>query len=387
MSPSSAAKDRHPTFGQKDRRQKAGEVLAVRVMSSSPAIRAVARALPPHYLDQETLIGLFRDFWAAKHHNVDRVEDLHRALRVKGRYLSLPPTEYLLLDTFEKRNRAWANIAADLGERAVLDAISAAAVPPQDIDHFFFVTVTGIGTPSLDVALANRLELKSDLKRSPLFGLGCAAGACGLARAADYLRAYPSHVAVLLSVELCSLTLQREDLSVANIIASGLFGDGAAAVVLTGAGRDARTANMPRILASRSVLYPGTEQIMGWDVVDTGLKVVLSAQLPELLHRHIRRDVDGFLMAQGIQRSDIRHWIAHTGGPKVLNAFEEGLELPPHALDRSWKSLSEVGNLSSASVLFVLGDFLASAAAREGDYGLLLSAGPGLCVELVLLQW
>ena len=187
-------------------------------------------------------------------------------------------------------------------------------------------------------------------------------------------------------MELCSLTLQREDLSIPNIIASGLFGDGAACVVLQG-GDKAPGGAGPRVVATRSVLYPQTERIMGWDVMDSGFKVVLSAKVPQLVREHIREDVDGFLGAHGLTRKDIKHWVAHTGGPKVLQAFEESLEMEAGALERSWKSLHEVGNLSSASVLFVLSDMLESGAAKPGDWGVMMAMGPGFCAELVLLRW
>jgi alkylresorcinol/alkylpyrone synthase len=272
-----------------------------------------------------------------------------------------------------------------VGEQAVRQALHRAGLAPSDVDHLFFVTVTGISTPSVDARLMNRLGLRPDVKRTPIFGLGCVAGAAGTARASDVLRAYPDQVAVLLSVELCSLTLQREDLSIANIIASGLFGDGAAALVLSGAERP--VAGVPRILATRSVFYPDTERVMGWDVVNGGFKVVLSAKVPEVVRGHVREDVGSFLAEQGLETKDIRHWVAHTGGPKVLEAFESTLELPPGALARSWKSLRETGNLSSASVLFVLESLLASGEARAGDFGLLMAMGPGFCAELVLLQW
>jgi alkylresorcinol/alkylpyrone synthase len=264
-------------------------------------------------------------------------------------------------------------------------ALDGAGLAPRDIDHLFFVTVTGIATPSIDARLVNRLGLRPDVKRTPIFGLGCVAGAAGTARASDALRAFPVEVAVLLSVELCSLTLQREDLSVANIIASGLFGDGAAAVVLEGGDRPG--ARGPRVVATRSVFYPGTEDVMGWDVVDGGFKVVLSARVPEVVASHIGGDVDAFLAAHGLARRDLRHVVAHTGGPRVLEAFGAALELPREALELSWRSLADVGNLSSASVLFVLADLLETGAARPGDWGLLCAMGPGFCAELVLLRW
>ncbi len=353
-------------------------------LARSPAVRAAGRALPPHYADQDALIAAFRAHWARKHFNVERLEELHRAVQVGGRHLSLPVDAYAALDSFAKRNDAWIRVATDVGERAVRQALDRAGLTPRDVDHLFFVTVTGLSTPSIDARLANRLGLRSDVKRTPVFGLGCVAGAAGLARVSDVLRGFPGDVAVLLSVELCSLTLQRDDLSVANVIASGIFGDGAAAVVLEGGGR---AGPGPRILATRSVFYPDTEWVMGWDVVDTGFKVVLSAKVPEIVRAHVGGNVDQFLATQGLDRSRIRHWIAHTGGPKVLEAFEAALELPAGALERSWRSLREVGNLSSASVLFVLGDLLDSGEARPGDLGLLAAMGPGFCSELVLLRW
>jgi alkylresorcinol/alkylpyrone synthase len=187
-------------------------------------------------------------------------------------------------------------------------------------------------------------------------------------------------------VELCSLTLQRDDASVANVIATGLFGDGAAAVVLGGGARGGPRAG-PRVVATRSAFYPDTEWVMGWDVVDSGFKVVLSAEVPRVVEEHIGADVDAFLADQGLSRGRIRHWIAHTGGPRVLEAFRAALALPPEAIARSFRSLEEVGNLSSASVLFVLADLLEAGEAREGDLGLLAAMGPGFASELVLLSW
>ena len=346
-------------------------------------ILAGAQALPPHYVDQETLLAAFRTLWGQKHFNLDRLEQLHRAVRVGGRNLALPLEEYAGLESFAARNAAWTRAAVEVGADAVQKALLKADVAPAQVDHLFFVTVTGIATPSIDARLVDRLGLRTDVRRVPIFGLGCVAGAAGIARVSDVLRGAAPETAVLLSVELCSLTLQREDISIPNIIASGLFGDGAAAVVLDGGVRK----RGPQIRATRSVFYRGTERVMGWDVVDSGFKVVLSPQVPQLVRERLRGDVDDFLTAQGLRRSDIDHFICHSGGPKVLEAFEEALEVPRAALQRSWDSLQTVGNLSSASVLFVLADLLDAGVARPGDKGLLLAMGPGFCAELVLLEW
>jgi len=352
--------------------------------STHPRVAAVGRALPPHWYDQETLLAALSAYWAEKHYNAGRLAELHRAVQVKGRHLALPLQDYPGLDRFQKSNDAWIGAASELGEAAVRAGLEKAGLAPADVDQLWFVTVTGISTPSIEARIANRLGLPHRLKRTPVFGLGCAAGAAGTGRATDALRAFPGEVAVMLSVELCSLTLQRDDASVANAIASGLFGDGAAAVVLCGADRGARG---PEVLATRSVLYRDTEWVMGWEVQDSGFKVVLSGKVPEVIRENVGADVDAFLGEHGLGRGDVRHWVAHTGGPKVLGAFGEALGLPESALARSRASLAEVGNLSSASVLFVLADLLDSGEARPGDLGLLAAMGPGFGAELLLLRW
>ncbi len=349
-----------------------------------PIIQSVSRALPPHVATQDQLIAAFRSLWGKEHFNLERLEELHRSVQVGSRALALRIDDYEKLTTFEQRNSAWVRCAVELGADAVTKVLAQAGLKPTDVDHIFFVTVTGLATPSIDARLVNRLGFRTDVKRTPIFGLGCVAGAAGVARVSDYLRAYPKQTALLLSVELCSLTLQRTDLSIANIIASGLFGDGAAAVVMRGA---EVAASGPRVVATESVFYPDTERIMGWDFVDSGFKIVLSSKVPELVTNNIRGNVDGFLKKHGLTTRDVKHWVAHTGGPKVLQAFETSLELPKDALRRSWASLREVGNLSSSSVLFVMSEMLESNEARRGDWGVLMAMGPGFCSELVLLQW
>ncbi|MFZ5446044.1 MAG: type III polyketide synthase [Myxococcota bacterium] len=352
---------------------------------TAPSIASVARALPPHYHPQQELTRALLDLWT-QHQTINRsrVESLHQSVQVRGRHLAIPMGDYPALDTFEKRNAVWIREAQRLGEQAVRAAVAKAGLELRDVDALCFTSITGLATPSIDARLINALGLRPDVKRLPVFGLGCVAGVAGTARVSDLLRGFPEHTAVLLSVELCSLTVQRRDISVSNLIAAGLFGDGAAAVVLRGGGHEARG---PKVLASESVFYPDTEGVMGWEFLDSGFKVVLSADVPTMVTKHVRGDVDRFLAKHGLTRRDIRHWVAHTGGPKVLEAFESALELPPEALARSWESLRSVGNLSSASVLYVLSDLLDSQTAKPGDLGLMMAMGPGFCAELVLLRW
>jgi alkylresorcinol/alkylpyrone synthase len=349
----------------------------------NPHIAGVGRAFPRHYYDQDTLLAALKDAWGRQHFNLDRLDAIHRNVLVGGRHLALPLEEYRTLTSWGAANAAWLRVAREVGECAVRDALRAAGVGADQVDAFLFATVTGISTPSLDALLMNQLRLPSHARRTPIFGLGCVAGAAGLARAADYLAGHPDDVALFLSVELCSLTLQREDLSIPNVIATGLFGDGAAAAVLVGANR---AASGPRVVATRSIFYPDSERVMGWDVSDTGFRLVLSADVPNVVLEHMARDVDAFLGEHSLARAAISQWISHPGGPKVLTAMQEALDLPDGALEGSWRTLREVGNLSSTSVLLVLQEVMARPP-EAGSYGLVIAMGPGFCSELVLLQW
>lgn len=345
-------------------------------------IASVGRALPPHRYEQEELLEALRRVFADRFHNPRRLEQIQRNTLVGGRHLALPIERYAALRGFGDANDAFIRCGLELAEQAIREALARAGLDPRQVDHVFSLSVTGIAAPSLDARLVNRLGLRSDVKRTPIFGLGCVGGAAGIARAADYVRAFPRETAVVVSTELCSLTIQRGDASMANVIASGLFGDGAAAAVVRGA--DA-SATGPRILATRSIFYPDTERVMGWDVTDAGFRVVLSADVPEIA-AGLRPDVDKFLAEQGVSLEEIGVFVCHPGGPKVLEAIERSLALPADALARSWRHLRAVGNLSSASVLFVLRDALDESPAA-GTLGLILAMGPGFCSELVLLRW
>lgn len=345
-------------------------------------IASVGRALPEHYYEQEQLLAALAKLWEGRFHNPRRLEQIHRNVLVGGRHLALPIEEYAGLRGFGDANAAFIRCGLELGERAIREALAAAELAPSEVDHIISLSVTGIAAPSLDARLVNRLGLRSDVKRTPIFGLGCVGGAAGIARAADTLRAFPRQNALVLAVELCSLTLQRGDASMANVIASGLFGDGAAAVVLRGAEVATRG---PRVRATRSIFYPNTEQVMGWEVGDAGFRVVLSGDVPRLA-AGLRPDVEKFLAESGVALADVGVFVCHPGGPRVLEAIEASLSLAPGALARSWEHLERVGNLSSASVLFVLADALAEPHA-PGTLGLLLAMGPGFCSELVLLEW
>jgi len=347
-------------------------------------ITAVGRAFPKNYYDQESLLAAFRKHWGKRHHNIDRLEGLHRSVLVGGRHLALTMPEYEALENWGQANDHWIRVAQEVGEEAVRDALDRSGIHLKQVGAIFFVTVTGVATPSIEARLFNRLGIPPHVKRIPIFGLGCVAGAAGVARAADYVKAWPDQAALLLSVELCSLTLQRDDLSIPNLISSGLFGDGAACAVVCGSGIQA---SGPEVVASRSVFYPDTERVMGWDISERGFQIVLSAAVPQVVEDFLRRDVDAFLTDQGLSLDDIDSFVCHPGGPKVLKAFEKALDQPQEAFELTWNSLREVGNLSSSSVLMVLRDTMDKRPPPPGSLGLMLAMGPGFCSELVLLRW
>jgi len=354
-------------------------------------IVSVASAFPKHYYPQAVLAQALQKYWGAELENPELLRRLHRNTGVDGRHLALPVHAYPKLSGWGEVNDLWIEVALDLGKQAICRALTHAGLAARNLGAFFFTSVTGIASPSIDALLINRIGLSPNIRRVPMFGLGCVAGAAGTARAADYVKAYPSQLAVLLSVELCSLTIQKEDLSPANLISSGLFGDGAAAVIVAGEECIAFASESdqlgPKILATRSVFYPQTEEMMGWRISEKGFSVVLSREVPNLVRKQIGQDVDSFLAEYGHTRSDIGSWVLHTGGPKVLEAIQDGLELRDGQLDASWDCLRKMGNLSSASVLVVLEEVMKQRRPAPGTLGLMAAMGPGFCSELLLLRW
>lgn len=347
-------------------------------------IASVASAFPDHCYAQDDIRGALRRYWGDKLENPGLLARLHARVGVEFRHLAFPLERYDQPSTWGETNSAWLEVAQELGEEAIDVALHRAGLARRDVDALFVVSITGIASPSLDARLINRMRLRPDIKRTPIFGLGCVGGATGLTRAVDYVLAYPRQTAVLLAVEVCSLTLQRDDLSTGNLISTALFGDGAAAAIVAGSDR---LREGPQILSTRSVFYPDTEELMGWDISEKGFRIVLSPRLPEMIKRHLADDVDMFLADLGLSREDIGTWVIHTGGPKVLEAIENALGLSDRELAVSWECLRRCGNVSSVSVLLVLEEVIMHQQPEPGTFGLVMAMGPGFCSELLLVQW
>jgi len=359
----------------------------------SMRIASVGTAFPPHRYPQNVITQALKERMQDKLEIPAILERLHKNCGVDYRHIMYPLDTLGTLRGFGATNDLWIKGALELGEEAIRKALDQVGLEPADISAIFFTSVTGIACPSIDARLVNRMGFPRDVKRTPIFGLGCVAGAAGISRTADYVKAYPNQYALLLSVELCSLTWQEQDYSMAHMVASGLFGDGAAAVVL--AGEETALAKRPRsleepcprVVATRSTFYPGTEHLMGWNINQSGFNIVLSADVPELVKKQLRTTVEDFLGDNEMQMGQICSYIFHSGGPKVLQAMESSLGLPPNALAASWNSLRMRGNLSSASVLTVMQDYLQKNPGSPGCFSMMGAMGPAFCSELLLLQW
>jgi alkylresorcinol/alkylpyrone synthase len=332
------------------------------------------------------------------------LERLHANAGVDTRYTVFPLADYGALGAAP--NDRYIEEATALGERALRAALADSGLAPGDLDLLIVTSVTGVAVPSIDALLMPRLGLRPDVKRLPVFGLGCVAGAAGLARLHDYLLGWPGHAAALLAVELCSLSLPRASVTTADLVASALFGDGAVALVATGTQRPRRPrrrssrptrlsppssapqpTRLPRILATRSEVYPDSEDALGWRLSADGFRIVLTAELAEVVERRLSGSVTGFLAEHGLTIDDIATWICHPGGPKVLDAAQRALKLPPAALASSRRSLAQAGNMSSASVLHILELTVADDAPATGSFGMMIGLGPGVSAELILLRW
>jgi alkylresorcinol/alkylpyrone synthase len=356
-----------------------------------PRLAAVATAVPAHAAAQAETRALVARMVHGTDAGSERLLAVFDHSGIERRHFVMPLEWYTHERTFEEQNALYIEHALALGRAAAERALASAGVTPRDIGHIVYVSTTGIATPSLDARLSLALGCRPECRRTPIWGLGCAGGAAGLARARDLALADPSSRVLLVAVELCSLTFRHEDLDKRNLVATSLFADGAAAAVVEGSqvahrnGSNGSHAGL-ELLGSHSILWPGTLGMMGWTVSGRGLHVVFSRDIPSFVRERVRPSLEGFLHEHGLSLDDTIHVAAHPGGAKVLDAYAEALDRPASAFTHAREVLREYGNMSSPTCLFVLERHLASGEIGPGDPVLVSALGPGFAAEYVLAR-
>jgi alkylresorcinol/alkylpyrone synthase len=347
-------------------------------------IVSVGTAVPPYCYAQETLReGAFRHF-AAELQETERLIAVFDSVQVQKRHLCVPLEWFSRTHTFTEKNDEYVRWAEELSMQAIQACLERASLKPADIGHLVFVSTSGMATPSIDARLMNRLGFRTHMRRTPLFGLGCAGGAAGLSLSSRLAKADPAGRILLVAVEISSLTFQPGDFSKSNLVATALFADGAAAVLVCG---DQCHEPGVSILDCLSTLWPDTLGVMGWTFGETGLGVIFSKSIPVLLSRFVLPNVLEMLRPHGLSIGDIENFAVHPGGAKVLSAISSSLDIEPDRLGASRSVLESFGNMSSPTVLFILGKLLEEAPAAPGSYGLCAAFGPGFSSELLLLRW
>jgi alkylresorcinol/alkylpyrone synthase len=345
-------------------------------------IAGTATAVPPYVLTREVLKARIGEVFSLDGPKLEAIRDVIENSKIDQRYTVFPADYLIEPRPLSQVNAEYGEKAVELGLEVTAQALAQADMTPSDVDLLITVSCTGIMIPSLDAHIATEMDFRSDVRRLPITELGCGAGAAGLGKAWEYITAFPDRTALLVAVELPTLTFQRKDFSQANLISAVLFGDGAAGVVITG-----RDVPGPRIVISESFLFPDSLDAMGFDLRDSGLHIVLSKDVPEMIRQRVKGLVDGFLDRQGLRREDLSAFVLHPGGQKLLSFIESELELSPSDTEISWDVLRRFGNLSSASVLVILQEWLMRREMPSGSYGLLMAFGPGFTAEMILLQW
>ena len=350
--------------------------------SSYPTIAATATALPPYTITREDVKVYMGRVFDIPERRLEAMMSIVDNAQVHNRHAIFPLDYTIEPRPLSQTNNEYIEHAVKLGREAAEKCLERAGLQPADIDMIITVSCTGFMIPSLDAHLIEMLGFRSDVRRMPFTELGCAAGAMALSRAADFIQAYPGRNVLILAVELPTLTFQRKDISQANLISSILFGDGAAAVVVTG-----KPNSGPRILSTETYTFPNSLGAMGFDLRDSGFHILLSKDVPEMIGNKMRELVDCFFKRRGLTQDDIKGWILHPGGSRLLSNIEEALGLTKEDTQPSWDILGNVGNLSSATILFILQEWLEKRPLEPGDLAFAGAFGPGFSAEFLLLQW
>lgn len=345
-------------------------------------IAATATAVPPYLLTREDVKTYIRKVFDIGDRRLDAMMTIVDNAQVRQRHAIFPVDYIVTRRSVEQTTHEYQEHAIRLGRQAAEECLATARMTPSDIDMIITVSCTGFMIPSLDAHLINLMGFRSNVRRLPVTELGCAAGAMALTRAWEFLRGFPDRNVLIVSVELPTLTFQRGDSSQANLISSVLFGDGAAAAIVSG-----RAIGGPQIVDGETYTFPTSLDAMGFELRDDGFHIVLSKDVPQMIRERIRQLVDCFLQRSGLTRNEMSTFLLHPGGQKLLSYIEQELGLNRMDTRLSWDVLGEYGNLSSATILFILDACLKTRRMRPGDYGLAAAFGPGFSAELLLLRW
>jgi alkylresorcinol/alkylpyrone synthase len=360
-----------------------------------PKIVSVGMGVPPFELQQEETVTFARQLFSQSFKDIERLLTVFANGEIEKRHFVKELDWFREQHSFEEKNNAFIEAAVELGAEAITQCLHHEAylkqsIPYEEVDAIFYISTTGLATPSIEARIMNRLPFSPKTKRIPIWGLGCAGGASGLARAYEYCLAFPHAKVLVLSIELCSLTFQHNDRSKSNLIGTSLFADGVACALVTGDQVEVQRFSIPSIhpviLDTQSTLMPQSEDVMGWDIKNEGLFVIFSRDIPSIVQNWYGGQATPFLEKHQLTTRDIRHFIAHPGGKKVLEAYVKALNLEPSMVERSFHILRQYGNMSSATVLYVLHEFMKNGAA-EGEHGLITALGPGFSSELLLVKW
>jgi alkylresorcinol/alkylpyrone synthase len=349
-----------------------------------PRITSIAKALPPYRLKQAQV----RDYIARRFknagHKIDALMPVFKNAQIDERYFSVPLDWFDRERSFQEKNDKYIESSCSLGVEASKACMEKAGVTPEQIDNIIFISTTGLSTPSIDARLANLLKLRPHVKRIQVWGLGCVGGASAIAYAYDYLMAYPDERVLVVAIELTGLTFQQNDYSKSNFVATALFGEGAAAVLLSG---DEVDSGGPEILGTQSTIWPDSLDVMGWNINSEGMQVILSRRISAIVKKYIAENLSTFLENFALELNDVKYIIAHPGGAKVIDAYKEALNLSNGKIDKTAEVLRKYGNMSSVTVLFVLDGYMNDGNIKPGDLGIITALGPGFSSESVLVRF
>jgi alkylresorcinol/alkylpyrone synthase len=348
-----------------------------------PRLVAVTTASPEFRIGQEEAAAFAGALFRGRLDRLDTLLHVFANAGISQRYVAKPPGWYSEPHDLAQKNRDYIDVATELSARAARDLLERTGLGPHDVDHILYVNTTGLATPTIDARLINILGLRSDIRRTPLWGLGCAGGAAGLSHAFHLALGHPRARILVVACELCSLTFLADDFSKSNFVATALFADGAAAALVVG--DEAEFEGGLKLLDTQSHFYPDSLSVMGWNVLSTGLQVVFDKRIPDIVAEHAAGELDGFLARHGLGRDDIAEFLYHPGGLKVLEAYQTAYGGNPQRLRHSRAVLRDFGNMSSVTVLFVIARYLAEAEAGRSGYGVISALGPGFSSESLLV--